>query len=121
MQSNADPIASVMREGSAGSKISSGNIAPLMPGNRWLWICYLKYVLWGCRNTGFGTLTKTWFVEAAWHVGRRSRDYGCKVLQNPVLVQWIKTSLMIKRLFLCLHPVQRMRLSCILPNPVLNV
>lgn len=41
MQSNADPIASVMREGSAGSKISSGNIAPLICGHRWLRINYL--------------------------------------------------------------------------------
>lgn len=58
----------------------------------------------------------TWFAGAGWHVRRRSRDYGCKVLQNPVLVQWIKTSLMIKGLFLSLPPVQRMRLSCILPK-----
>lgn len=59
----------------------------------------------------------TWFAGAGWHVGRRTRDYGCKVLQNPVLVQWIKTSLMmIKGLFLSLSSVQRMRLSRILPK-----
>lgn len=62
------------------------------------------------------TFKMTQFAGAGWHIGRRSRNYGRKGLRNPVLVQWIKTSLTIKGLFLCLSPVQSMCLSCVLPK-----
>lgn len=86
------------------------------PANLWSLMALdilLKMCLVGLQEHGLASLGKIWFAGAGWCVERRSR---CKFLQNPVLVQWIKTSLMIKRLFLCLHPVQRMRLSCILPK-----
>lgn len=73
MQSNADLIASVMREGSAGSKISRGNVAPLICGHWWLWIFYLKCVLWGCRNTGLQALERSGLQELA---GALREDQG---------------------------------------------
>lgn len=67
---------------------------------------------YSCMNS----FKMTWFAGAGWHVGRRSRNSRRKGLRNPVLVQWIKTSLTIKGLFLSLPPVQSMRLSRILPK-----
>lgn len=58
----------------------------------------------------------SWFAEAGWHVGRRSRNYGCTGLRNRVLVQWLSTSLTVKGLFSSLPPVQSMRLCCLLPK-----